>query len=99
MRLDPASGNNEAFDVGAAVGAVVPEEGGEVLLALKHGFARFSKGQVSMLTSMDGPDDIRFNDGKCDPQGRFWAGTMSLDQVSGAGNLVCLERDLSIRQG
>jgi sugar lactone lactonase YvrE len=41
----------------------------------------------------------RFNDGKCDPAGRFWAGTMRIaeDQV-GAGSLYCLDRDLTVRK-
>ena len=96
MRFDPASGTNEIFDVGAHIGALVPEEGGELVLALKHGFSRYRGGAVTELTSMDGPEDIRFNDGKCDPQGRFWAGTTNYEQAPGAGNLVCLEGDLSV---
>jgi sugar lactone lactonase YvrE len=40
----------------------------------------------------------RFNDGKCGPGGRFWAGTMSMDREAGAGSLYCLEPDLSIRR-
>jgi sugar lactone lactonase YvrE len=31
------------------------------------------------------------NDGACDPQGRFWAGSMALDERSGAGNLYRLD--------
>ena len=33
------------------------------------------------------------NDGACDPQGRFWAGTMAHDESSGAGVLYRLELD------
>src|SRR4026207_1876439 len=29
----------------------------------------------------------RFNDGKCDPRGRFWAGTMYISEGPGAGGL------------
>lgn len=34
---------------------------------------------------------MRFNDGRCDRQGRFWAGTMLLDMTAGAriGRLYC----------
>jgi sugar lactone lactonase YvrE len=99
-RFDPESLKDEAFDVGSHIGAAVPEEGGELLLAVKDGFARFSQGKVSPLSLMGGaePDsrNIRFNDGKCDPAGRFWAGTMAYDGSAGAGNLFCLERDLSV---
>jgi sugar lactone lactonase YvrE len=33
------------------------------------------------------------NDGACDPQGRFWAGTMAYDESPGAGVLYRLELD------
>jgi sugar lactone lactonase YvrE len=35
----------------------------------------------------------RMNDGACDPQGRFWAGTMADDHHEGGGALYRLERD------
>ncbi len=37
--------------------------------------------------------DVRMNDGACDPQGRFWAGTMAYDEAPGAGVLYRLELD------
>ena len=37
------------------------------------------------------------NDGKADPWGRFWAGTMGLDERPGAGILCCLEPSLRVR--
>jgi sugar lactone lactonase YvrE len=40
----------------------------------------------------------RFNDGKCDPFGRFWAGTMALDFTKGAGSMYCLFPDLSAKK-
>jgi sugar lactone lactonase YvrE len=33
------------------------------------------------------------NDGACDPQGRFWAGSMALDETPGAGSLYRLDPD------
>ncbi|WP_143522566.1 SMP-30/gluconolactonase/LRE family protein, partial [Pseudomonas sp. 2822-17] len=39
------------------------------------------------------PKDNRFNDGKCDPNGRFWAGTMHMDGKNGVGSLYRLTED------
>ena len=40
----------------------------------------------------------RSNDGKCDPRGRFWLGTMSLKADRGAGNMWCLDTDGTVQQ-
>ena len=40
----------------------------------------------------------RFNDGACDPQGRFWAGTLAEDHRPGAGALFRLDRDGHVEQ-
>jgi sugar lactone lactonase YvrE len=41
---------------------------------------------------------VRFNDGKSDPAGRFWAGTMADDMTEGGGALYCLDTDLTVRR-
>jgi sugar lactone lactonase YvrE len=40
----------------------------------------------------------RFNDGRCDPRGRFWAGTMAIDAAAGAGSLYRLDPDGSVHR-
>jgi sugar lactone lactonase YvrE len=37
--------------------------------------------------------DVRFNDGACDPAGRFWAGTVARDRRAGGGALYRLDPD------
>src|SRR6201981_4078856 len=41
----------------------------------------------------DMPSGVRFNDGACDPAGRFWAGTVADDVTPGAGALYRLDPD------
>lgn len=99
FRFDPATGANEAYDSGSHVGAVVPIAGGGLMLAVKNGFCRMDlpSGRLEMAAAMEmEAPTIRFNDGKCDPAGRFWAGTMAYGGRAGAGNLFCLERDFGV---
>lgn len=79
---DPATGVNESCDVGQMVGTVVPRARGGLMLALHEGFAELdpATGRVTLRPRPPeyDPAQVRFNDGKCDPAGRFWAGTMAL---------------------
>ncbi len=55
-------------------------------------------GALSPLAMPPGSmENRRFNDGKCDPQGRFWAGTLALDATPGMGCLYCLSVDGNVR--
>jgi len=40
----------------------------------------------------------RFNDGKCDPAGRFWAGTLAVSEAPNCGSLYCLDTDLTVHK-
>jgi sugar lactone lactonase YvrE len=77
------------------VGAVAPVVGGGYVLAAGPGFLFVDPvGSVSELAQPEaGRTDVRMNDGACDPQGRFWAGTMAYDESPGAGVLYRLELD------
>lgn len=92
--FDPREGSDRAFELGQMVGTVVPRTRGGVMLALQHGFAAFDP-QTGKLQPWTDPEEHlprnRFNDGKCDPAGRFWAGTISLDHEPRAASLYCLE--------
>ena len=98
--FDPADASDQAFELGQRVGAVVPRASGGVMLAVQHGFAALDL-QNGHLTLWSDPEENvtgnRFNDGKCDPAGRFWAGTISLDRRPGTASLYCLEPDGSVR--
>ena len=82
------------FAVHTHVGAVLPAAGGGWLLAVQDGFAALSEaGEVRPLLSVhDGRrPDLRFNDGKADPAGRAWAGTMAYAERPGQGCLYRLD--------
>ncbi|MBA3707875.1 MAG: SMP-30/gluconolactonase/LRE family protein [Planctomycetes bacterium] len=95
--FDPKTGVNRRIPVGKHVGTVVPRASGGLMLAVQDGFAHLdpATGAVTQVTQVatvatDQPG-LRFNDGKCDPTGRFWAGTMAYDCRAGAGSLYRLD--------
>jgi sugar lactone lactonase YvrE len=85
---------------------------GGLLLSLKKDFALYDVAS-GQLTNFGDPEkdkpDNRFNDAKCDRQGRFWAGTMDnviWDAPSGAlyridpdGTISCHQRDVCCANG
>jgi sugar lactone lactonase YvrE len=92
---NPATGEDRVVNVGQMVGTVVPAKSGGVMLAVHHGFAHLDLVTKKMTVLADPEAHLsgnRFNDGKCDPAGRFWAGTMSIDEsIRDAGSLYFLE--------
>lgn len=97
--FDPRTGANRAIDVGAPVGAAVLCESGGLILAVQDGFAKLdtATGQITRFAGFpDASPAVRMNDGKCDPQGRFWAGTMAFDMHSGGGALYRLDPDATV---
>lgn len=100
-RYNPATEIDEVFNVGQDVGTVVLDEAGNVLLAVKDGFARFDL-ETETLDIIANPEseieNNRFNDGKVGPGGRFWAGTMAYDMTAHAGSLYCLDTDGTVSQ-
>lgn len=95
IELDPASGEERVFSVGERIGTVVPHAAGGYLCAGDSGIYAFDpdSGKKTILADPEAhkrPNN-RFNDGKCDPRGRFWAGTISLVKKSGDANLYCYD--------
>jgi sugar lactone lactonase YvrE len=66
----------------AMVGSCAPADDGDVLVALADRLALVKGGT---LVQFPWADDIRANDGVCDDEGRFWVGSMALDERAGAG--------------
>lgn len=91
---DPRTGDTESIDVPLDVGAIVPRAAGGFVAALQDGFWVVGDGPTRRIATVPeaGPG-LRFNDGKCDANGRFWAGTMAYDEASGMGCLYRLDTD------
>ena len=96
-RFDPETERDEVFDVGRAVGAVVPATSGRLMLAASDGF-RFldlETGRTEPVADIEADDPrTMMNDGACDPAGRFWAGTKDIDGRRPLGALYRLGADL-----
>jgi sugar lactone lactonase YvrE len=100
-QFDPATGRDDAIDVAQPVGAAaVRADGRGFVLALRDGFGLMDErsGKVDLVAPVeaDNPRN-RMNDGKCDPRGRFWAGTMGFGEGRGLGALYRLDPDYSVR--
>ncbi|XP_063968494.1 regucalcin-like [Lytechinus pictus] len=103
-RYDVASQKDEKVDIGESVGASVPTRSGKTLVAAKHkmGYCDWRTGNFETVAMVDEDQPTtRFNDGKCDPAGRLWAGTMGAEEVlagveKGKGSLFCLHSNMKV---
>ena len=96
-RFDPVSGACETRGFDAPVGCFAFRRGGGLVLGMADGFA--------LLDDFHGPPrpfgvqveaarpHVRFNDGRADAWGRFWAGTMDTAKAERDGGLYRLDPD------
>lgn len=76
----------------SSIGTVVHDAHGALWVATDKGFGKIDhkgKFQGTCHPEMDIPHN-RFNDGKCDPLGRFWAGSMNKDEKGVTGSMWML---------
>jgi sugar lactone lactonase YvrE len=95
-RFDPASGEDERFGIGQPVGAAVPTTDGQLALAVSDGFSMLdpASGRIERIADVETDvADTMMNDGKCDPAGRFWAGTKDANGSRPIGALYRLDPD------
>lgn len=102
---NPENGENRAIDVGKYVGCVAPVKSGGLVVSLQDGFY-FLDPNTEKLILLANPErgikENRFNDGKIDCMGRFWSGSMSMNENGGkcdfepTGALYRMDQDLSI---
>ena len=80
------------------IGAIVPRKQGGFIAAMQTGFSLLNLESLSVETKSQPEENIptnRFNDGKADPGGRFWAGTLAFDETQGVGKLYMLDKDFN----
>ncbi len=93
-RVDAAGDDLAQWHFDCEPGSCAPRLDGSLLLAMRDGLWRFdaARGERSLLALA--PYDAtreRFNDGKCDPQGRFWVGTVYEPREPPLAALYCYD--------
>jgi sugar lactone lactonase YvrE len=98
-RLDPATLKLETWSMPAAIGCIALAAGGGVIAARRDGIWRLDPARgADALLAASPLDAARFNDGRCDRQGRFWTGGMT-DMREPETALYRLDGNRLIRQG
>jgi len=80
-RWSEGEGARVILEMDALIGAVALAGAADLLLATSKGLLRWQarSREVLLLANPIQGRPVRFNDGRVDPLGRFWVGTMSLD--------------------
>jgi sugar lactone lactonase YvrE len=96
--LDAASGRVSTLALAETVGSIAFRERGGMLAATRSGIHTLdpASGALERIAAPEAhlPDN-RFNDGRCDRNGRFWAGTMCDVRRDPAGTLYRLDATLA----
>ena len=94
LRANGYTGDVQSWQLPAAPGCIAPAAGGGLVLALRDGIYRARQWGAALERLQPAPYDpasSRFNDGKCDPLGRFWAGSMYEPRDQALGTLYALD--------
>src|SRR5919107_609175 len=84
--------------VGDVAAVLRPRRQGGAVIGVKRGFAlEEADGLLTYLVELWSDDDVRMNEGGCDPDGRFYCGSMAYDHRTGAGALYRLDPDGSVQ--
>ena len=100
-RYSLADGAKKTWTFELEVTSLNPRQGGGFVGTIKDGFAAIDFDNLS-VSPIHLPEtqlaNNRFNDGKVDNSGRYWAGSMDIGQKEETGALYRLDADLSVRQ-
>ncbi|CAM3911742.1 SMP-30/gluconolactonase/LRE family protein [Alkalicoccus chagannorensis] len=98
--LDPL-GADEAHPVGEKIGSAVFGTSGSVYMCTETGFYHYdreTREKTHIYDPEKGMHGNRFNDGKADPAGRYWSGTMVLEGEDNQAGLYCMGVDQRVHQ-
>lgn len=101
IRFDPENGAEEIWEVGQRVGVAVPRENGGLVIGGDSGFMFLDdeSGEVTQIADPESnKENNRINDGKCAPDGHFFAGTISLVKQEGDARLYRLSPELEVSE-
>jgi len=83
--------------VASVVAVVRPRRRGGAVIGQERGFALEDlDGSFTPLPELWAGSEVRMNEGGCDPQGRFYCGSMARDRQAGAASLYRLDPDMSV---
>ncbi len=94
LRANVYTGTVQSWPMPMEPGCIAPALKGGLVMALRDGIyrARDWGGELALLQRFDhNPATTRFNDGKADTQGRFWAGTMFEPRTAPNAELFSLD--------
>jgi sugar lactone lactonase YvrE len=100
-RFDPATGINRAMPMPSSIGCFALRQQGGFVVALRDGIWLARADGTLEHKVADPPYDPayhRFNDGRCDPQGRLFAGTMNEKRDAPSGALYRLDADFHLTE-
>jgi sugar lactone lactonase YvrE len=98
LSYNPGNGERRDLPLPCEIGSVAERDGGGLIAGVTKGiaFIDFDQGDMQMVLELEQhlPTN-RFNDGKVDAKGRFWAGTMDFDCDKPSGALYRIAADLT----
>ncbi len=94
---NPKTKSNKSITVPSMIGTVVPStQSNKAIIALQDGIYSIdtNTGDLQLLSDVEQAITTnRFNDGKCDPSGRFWVGSIAFNETPLAAKLYMLDNN------